>query len=238
MDSSNIKRIEVENEERSSNEVEVKLLRAALEKLIQAERPKANSNGPSEFPSLSGQPQQSHQNSAQSTWANPTQRSNHTPVQRPQQNSNIGQGGGGSQAQLGQGSQQQGHNDDLFPSSSQFANGLDDYRFGGQNAVGQLTGSSQPQTTNIEEFPPLGRTGNGEIGQDRREGMMQQNGFGGPSNGNEYGQHMTLQGRNNILRAMSGSTLVGSNGNRQANVGGGAGVVSPVGFGTSGVFQP
>jgi CCR4-NOT transcription complex subunit 2 len=38
--------------------------------------------------------------------------------------------------------------------------------------VGQLSGSSQPQTGNIEEFPPLGGSV-GDIGPDRRTGLIQ-----------------------------------------------------------------
>jgi CCR4-NOT transcription complex subunit 2 len=120
-----------------------------------------------EFPSLNSGTTQNA--SSQSTWGNPTPRTSHTLVQRPQQNSNNPQSNTLSQPQQSQ----QLHQEDLFPSSSQFANGLDDYRFGGQNAVGQGAGSSQPQTTNIEDFPPLGRTENGEIGQDRIGGLME-----------------------------------------------------------------
>lgn len=48
---------------------------------------------------------------------------------------------------------------------------MDDYRRV-QNGVGQLS-SSNPQPGSVEEFPPLGRGVNGEIGGDRRLSMMQ-----------------------------------------------------------------
>ncbi|GAB1191253.1 hypothetical protein APSETT444_000425 [Aspergillus pseudonomiae] len=68
--------------------------------------------------------------------------------------------------------------DDVFPSGAQFANRLDDYRNGGQGISGQLGAGTQPQTGNIEEFPPLGRNVAAEIGQDRRGSLMQSAGFG------------------------------------------------------------
>jgi CCR4-NOT transcription complex subunit 2 len=47
--------------------------------------------------------------------------------------------------------------------------------------VGQLSGGTQPQTGNIEEFPPLGGAA-GEIGPDRRAGLIQNAAaFGGSS---------------------------------------------------------
>ncbi len=100
-------------------------------------------------------------------WANPTLRNTQqNTIQRPQ-----GQGQG--QGQAGQATNQQlssqGHDD---ASQSQFSGAGDDYRFGGQGGVGQLAAGAQPQTGNIEEFPPLGNAA-GEIGPDRRAGLIQ-----------------------------------------------------------------
>ncbi|KAI9821223.1 MAG: hypothetical protein M1827_003957 [Pycnora praestabilis] len=165
----------------------------------------------SEFPSLSSGPQsQNHNSSAQAVWA-PQRTTQHTPVQRPQQQSAISQPSSQPLQQQQQPpqpqSQPQQQHDDLFPTSSQFTNGLDDYRFGGQGGVGQLSGSSQPQTGNIDEFPPLGRNGNGEIGQDRRGGLMQNAAFGSHANGNGYGSNLGqpqgLPGRSNLLTAVN-----------------------------------
>ena len=180
-----------------------------------------------EFPSLnSGTSQNAN---SQPTWGSSTQRSTHTPVQRPQQNANNPQGNTLAQSQP---SQQQLHQEDLFPSSSQFANGLDDYRFGGQSAVGQGAGSSQPQTTNIEDFPPLGRTGNGEIGQDRRGGLMQNNAFGGQMNGNGFNQPFSQQTQGAPPR--SNPFAIQQDGNRQGSAGG---IASPVGMSSGGGFK-
>jgi CCR4-NOT transcription complex subunit 2 len=173
----------------------------------------------SEFPSLSSS-QSQHQNSSQAAWTNAPQRG--TPVQRPQPNS------GSNQASA---SQQQQQQDDLFPSVSQFTSGLDDFRasaFGGQ--ARQMAGSSQPQTGNIDEFPPLGRTGNGEIGQDRRGSLMQNVGFGGHSNGAGFGpgllQPQSLQTRSGLLSTISGQQ-------EQTRQGG----LPPAGLGSNGMFQ-
>jgi CCR4-NOT transcription complex subunit 2 len=96
----------------------------------------------------------------------------------------------------------------MFARPSQFPGGLKDYRFGGQNTVGQLSGSTRPQTGNIEEFPPLGRNGGGEIGQDRRSNMVPNASFGAHSNGRTFGpglnQQQSVQGRNVLLNALSG----------------------------------
>ncbi|KAI9774670.1 MAG: hypothetical protein M1840_002919 [Geoglossum simile] len=173
----------------------------------------------SEFPSLSSS-QSQHQTSSQAAWTSAPQRG--TPVQRPQANSNN------NQATTSQ--QQQQQQDDLFPSASQFASGLDDFRasaFSGQ--ARQMAGSSQPQTGNIDEFPPLGRTGNGEIGQDRRGSLMQNVGFGGHANGAGFGpgllQPQSLQTRSGLLSTISGQQEQ----NRQAGL-------SPAGLG-SGVLS-
>lgn len=77
----------------------------------------------------------------------------------------------------------------MFPSGAQFANRLDDFRNGGQGISSQLGAGSQPQTGNIDEFPPLGRNvGNvgsvaAELAQERRTSLMQGAGFGAYNSG-------------------------------------------------------
>ncbi|KAJ4363175.1 transcriptional regulator [Neocucurbitaria cava] len=119
-----------------------------------------------EFPSLSGAPQAQQNTTAQQMWANPNLRTTQQQtIQRPQgHGQQQGQGNQAANQQI----QTQSHDDS---SQSQFSGAGDDYRFGGQGGVGQL-GGSQPQTGNIEEFPPLGGAG-GEIGPDRRAGLIQ-----------------------------------------------------------------
>ncbi|KAJ5112533.1 hypothetical protein N7532_000578 [Penicillium argentinense] len=134
-----------------------------------------------EFPSLSGAPQQSQsQNPGQLVWANASQRAaQHTPVQRQQHAPTSQPPSRASQTQSHGVQQQSQPHDDMFPSGAQFANRLDDFRNGGQGISSQLGAGSQPQTGNIDEFPPLGRNAAAELGQDRRGSLIQAPGFGG-----------------------------------------------------------
>ncbi|PVH98950.1 hypothetical protein DM02DRAFT_595203 [Periconia macrospinosa] len=123
-----------------------------------------------EFPSLSGTPHAQQNTTAQQMWSNPSLRTaQHSTIQRPQgQGAQQGQGGQSGNQQI----QGQGHDDGGASTPSQFTTGGDDYRFGGQAGVGQLSGGAQPQTGNIDEFPPLGG-GGADVGPDRRTGMIQ-----------------------------------------------------------------
>ena len=129
----------------------------------------------SEFPSLSGTSQQQYQNPGQAVWATANQRvTQHTPVQRPQPSQSNAAGLAPVQPQTHSTQEQlQQSLDDAFFSSTQIGNAMDDYRHGGQGGVGQLSGLHQPQPSSIDDFPPLGRNGHGEIGQDRRGNLMQ-----------------------------------------------------------------
>lgn len=162
-----------------------------------------------EFPSLSGAPQTHYQTPGQAVWANANQRAvQHTPVQRPQQQHPISTQGNTQLQQQEHGMQVQDHSqqrgDDLFSTGSQFTGGLDDYRHGGQGGVGQLSGTGQPQTGNIEEFPPLGRNGNDDLGQDRRGSLMQNAAFGAfPNNNNFNLPQSSAQNRQSLSSAPS-----------------------------------
>lgn len=79
------------------------------------------------------------------------------------------------QTQAQQQTQQQ--QDELFSSSSQLPATQGNFRYGGQNPVGR---SSQAQEATPDEFPPLNRNVNGEIGQDRNLGLLHGSGFGAP----------------------------------------------------------
>ena len=148
-----------------------------------------------EFPSLSGASQTQYQNPGQAIWANANQRATqHTPVQRPQQqptthgslpNSTSSQ----QQSQHAQEQVQQSL-DDAFSTMSHLGSSLDEYRHGGQGGIGQLSSHSQPQPGNIEEFPPLGRNGVGEIGQDRRGNLMQSAAIGNFAGDSAFAQHV------------------------------------------------
>ncbi len=106
------------------------------------------------------------------------------------------------QSQAQQQTQQQ--QDDLFSSSSQLPNAQASFRFGSELTVGQ---TSQSQT-NSDEFPPLNRNINGEIGQDRTLGHLSSVGFGVQSRSSAFGGGLAASHnvRNNgLLNALSGS---------------------------------
>ena len=136
-------------------------------------------NSYSEFPSLSGaQPQ--FQNPGQAVWANANQRATQqTPVQRPQQSQPSVPATIPAQQQVHHAQEQSQQSLDEAFFASQFNGGIDDYRHGGQSGVGQLPGSQETQATSIDDFPPLGRNGHGEIGQDRRGNLMHNASGGG-----------------------------------------------------------
>ncbi|CRG86828.1 CCR4-NOT transcription complex subunit 2 [Talaromyces islandicus] len=163
---------------------------------------------PREFPSLSGAPQQNQsQSSAQAVWANAGQQraTQQTPVQRQQPPSS--QPPSRTSQTQSHYAQQQASQDDLFPSGAQFANRLDDFRNNGQ---GQLGAGGQPQTGNIEEFPPLGRNTAdmppgglsarmNDIGQERRTG------FGSYGPGLAFSaQTQSAQARNILAATLNG----------------------------------
>ncbi|OAL72895.1 hypothetical protein A7D00_2668 [Trichophyton violaceum] len=114
----------------------------------------------SEFPSLSSGPQNTTPTPGQAIWGNPGQRSiqqslgqrqaqGPVPPQAPSREAQL-------QAQQGQSQgQAQGH-DDQFPSTTQFVTQLDDFRNGVQ-AMGQMSGSNQPQAGSVDDFPPLSK---------------------------------------------------------------------------------
>ncbi|KAK5806212.1 hypothetical protein VI817_000470 [Penicillium citrinum] len=160
------------------------------------------SNVFSEFPSLSGAPQQSQsQTPGQQVWANASQRAaQHTPVQRQQHPPTSQPPSRTSQTPSHPGQQpSQPPHDDMFPSGAQFANRLDDFRNGGQGISSQLGAGNQPQTGNIDEFPPLGRNAAAELAQDRRSSLMQAPGFGGYTSGIGSSRSPVNQGPNGIL---------------------------------------
>ncbi|GFF55703.1 NOT2 family protein [Aspergillus lentulus] len=162
----------------------------------------------SDFPSLSGAPQQSQTPNPGLVWGQRAlqqtpQRQQHptsqAPSRAPQTQSHHPQ------------QQSQPSHEDVFPSGAQFANRLDDFRNGGQGISGQLGGSGQPQTGNIDEFPPLGRNVAAELGQDRRESLMQSTGLG------NFGGTMPFTGANqnqSANRTMIGGSINGQDTSR------------------------
>ncbi|KAI1926600.1 transcriptional regulator [Ophidiomyces ophidiicola] len=140
----------------------------------------------SEFPSLSGGPQAAQTPTpGQAIWSTINQRAAQPTLLQRQPQAPAAQGlPRGPQPQPNQISQSHTSRDDLFPSASQFASQLDDFRNGGQGISGQLSSSNQPQTGNIEEFPPLGKQS--DLDQDRRESLIQGGHLGGYGNSMPY----------------------------------------------------
>jgi CCR4-NOT transcription complex subunit 2 len=151
-----------------------------------------------EFPSLSNNQTQP----SQSTWAAPGSR-----TMGSSGNLRLQQAALSAQQQLNAQQQTQQQQDDLFNSSSQLPSSQGGFRFGSQNAVGQVS-----QSNSVDEFPPLNRNANGEIGPDRGSSIMQNSGFNNQSNGLGFGSTNPPQtSRNNgLLNALSGSSRLGN----------------------------
>jgi CCR4-NOT transcription complex subunit 2 len=148
-------------------------------------------------------------------WSNPTLRTTqqHSTIQRPQ-------GQGVQQGQTGQAAIQQltqAHEEGVGTPQGQFSAGGDDYRFGGQSGVGQLSGSAQPQTGNIDEFPPLG--GSADVGPDRRTGMIQNAAaYGGNASANAFpGLGQTRNGLSSPTDSQQDRAINPTLGNRGLN---------------------
>ncbi len=159
---------------------------------------------PSEFPSLSNNQHQPTSASAQPTWAMSGMRSLGQAASQRSQPSIIPL----QQPQAQQQTQQS--QDDLFSSSSQLPNSQASFRFGSEVVGGQ---SSQAQP-NSDEFPPLNRNMNGEIGQDRALQHLPSAGFGAQTRGSAFASALGAPQnvRNNgLLNALSGSSRGHSN---------------------------
>ncbi|KAG5981108.1 hypothetical protein E4U55_003296 [Claviceps digitariae] len=148
----------------------------------------------SEFPSLSNNSQLNSANSG-SMWASAGSRNIGGPVQRTQ----------GTPV-----SSQQGNQEDMFGGgSSRMANNQGSFRFGNE---GNLLSASQGQPSTADEFPPLNRGGNGEIGSDRNQNLMSlgygsQHGASGLHRGNGLLNALSANSRANDARSPPGIGL-------------------------------
>ncbi|KPM38759.1 hypothetical protein AK830_g7804 [Neonectria ditissima] len=159
----------------------------------------------SEFPSLSNNAQLSNAGQA-SMWSGAGSRNIGGPIQRNQPTPL---------------SSQQGVQDDLFsPISSRMPPVQGSFRFGNQGNMGAQ--SAQAQSTSIDDFPPLNRTANGEIGSERGASLMSSLGFGPPAGA--PGPSPNNRG-NGLLNALSATSRVGE-------------VRSPPGVGALGSSRP
>ncbi|KND93176.1 General negative regulator of transcription subunit 2 [Tolypocladium ophioglossoides CBS 100239] len=139
----------------------------------------------SEFPSLSNNAQLNTANQA-SMWSSAGTRNLSGPVQRNQPTPVSSQ-------QTGQ--------DDLFsPGSSRMLSNQGSFRFGNQ---GNMSASSQGQPSSVDDFPPLSRAANGEIGSERGTNLMSSLGFGPQSTGSG---HVQAHRGNGLLNALSANS--------------------------------
>ncbi|KAB5576565.1 CobW/HypB/UreG, nucleotide-binding domain-containing protein [Coniochaeta sp. 2T2.1] len=118
---------------------------------------------PSEFPSLSNNPQLG--NAGQSNLWTTGGRNIGAQIPRNQ----------GTPISSQPSHQQQ---DDLFNASSRLSSAQGGFRFGNPPAAAQPT---QSQPTTADDFPPLNRNANGDIGQERGASLMSTFGFGASS---------------------------------------------------------
>lgn len=124
----------------------------------------------------------------------------------PSTNMRLQQNPVSSQQQMGAQQHTQQQQDEIFGSPSQFQSSQSGFRFGSQNSVSQSS-----QSNGVDEFPPLNRNENGDISQDRSSNLIQNVGFGAPSNGLGFGSSNPTQNRNNgLLNALSGSNRIPS----------------------------
>jgi hypothetical protein len=134
-----------------------------------------------EFPSLSNNSQLPSTTQG-SMWSTAGSRNISGPIQRNQPT---------------QGSSQQGGQDDLFgPPSSRMQPNQGPFRFGAQ--------PSQVQPNSVDDFPPLNRTSNGEIGSERGGNVMSSIGFG-PQNPGSSGP-LQSGGGNGLLNALTATS--------------------------------
>ncbi|KAK2881772.1 hypothetical protein FQN49_000439 [Arthroderma sp. PD_2] len=114
----------------------------------------------SEFPSLSGGPQQNvTPTPGQAIWGSAGQRTIQQSLGQRQPQAPVPPQAPSRESQIQtQQSQSQSHasHDDQFPSTTQFVTQLDDFRNGVQ-AMGQISSGNQPQAGNVDDFPPLSK---------------------------------------------------------------------------------
>lgn len=108
--------------------------------------------GHSEFPQLSNNAQLSAANQ-QSLWGAQAAR-------------NLG---GPAPRNPGSAIPQQAQQDDIFSPASRLSSSQNSFRFGSQASIGQ---PQQAQASGGDEFPPLNRNVNGDIGQERVPGLI------------------------------------------------------------------
>lgn len=99
-------------------------------------------------------------------------------------------------------SQQSQQQDDLFSTSSRLSSAQGSFRFGNPPSATQ---GSQSQATSVDEFPPLNRNANGEIGQERGANLMSGFAFGSAAGAPAPAVQANRTG-NGLLNALSANS--------------------------------
>lgn len=137
----------------------------------------------SEFPSLSNNPQASSGNPASMWSASGARNVGGPPVQRNQPTPL---------------SAQQSQHEDMFSSNPRLSSAQGSFRFGNQASAAR---SSQTPQSAADDFPPLNRNVNGDIGQERGANLMSSLGFGSQAAASAGGSQSS--GGNGLLNALS-----------------------------------
>lgn len=142
-----------------------------------------------EFPSLSNNPQMSNASQA-SMWSGAGTRSLNGPIQR------------NSQTPV---SSQQGQEDIFHPPPSRLQSSQGSFRFGN---TGSTPNQSQTPIGPVDDFPPLNRNANGEIGSERGTNLLSSMGFAAPAPAPAPAPNATMQSNrgNGLLNALSANT--------------------------------
>lgn len=133
-----------------------------------------------EFPQLSNNPQMSGA-SQPSMWGGQAARNINGPARNPS-------------TSIPQSSQQE----DTFSPVGRFPSSQNSFRFGSQTSIGQ---PPQSQPSGEDEYPPLNRSGNGEIGQERNANLIAGLGFGPQAPGGQANRS-----GNGLLNAVTANT--------------------------------
>jgi CCR4-NOT transcription complex subunit 2 len=140
----------------------------------------------SEFPSLSNNPQ--HNQGSQSTMWSTGGRNLGAPNMPPRNQ------GTPNPPQASQ------RPDDMFNGTSRMSSAQGSFRFGNQ-----ANQNSQAQRSSVDDFPPLNRNANGDIGQERGTNMMSNFGFGAAGAASSSSAQPSGAG-NGLLNALSANS--------------------------------
>ena len=95
---------------------------------------------------------------------------------------------------------QQGQGDDIFSGGSRLPSAQGSFRFSSQATAG----ATPSQTQSGEDFPPLNRNANGDIGQERGTNLISGLGYGSQASGGS--SPLPTRSGNGLLNALSANS--------------------------------